>query len=146
MVKDRILAFNELYPQGAIHTELLSDKNDNMVVFKATVYPDFNTEQDIPLNQQRYFTGYSQATWGEGMVNKTAAMENCETSAVGRALAFMGIGIIESVASADEVNKAITQPAFKPRTPAQVGKTVQKQEQKDDAEQDVLEFLNQDEN
>jgi transcriptional regulator NrdR family protein len=40
------------------------------------------------------------------MVNKTAALENAETSAVGRALAMMGIGVIESIASVDEINKA----------------------------------------
>ena len=34
-------------------------------------------------------------------------LENAETSAVGRALGFLGIGSVESIASADEVNKAI---------------------------------------
>ena len=107
LVKDRIIAFNEMYPYGEIHTELLSKPEDEMVLFKATVYP--NGRDDKPL--MRHFTGYSQATWGEGYINKTAALENCETSAVGRALAFMGIGVLESVASADEVNKAKSQPA-----------------------------------
>jgi hypothetical protein len=41
------------------------------------------------------------------MVNKTSALENAETSAVGRACAFAGIGVIDSIASADEVHKAI---------------------------------------
>jgi len=39
-------------------------------------------------------------------VNKTSALENAETSAVGRALGFLGIGIVEGLASADEVVKA----------------------------------------
>ena len=51
-------------------------------------------------------------------MNKTAALENCETSAVGRALGFMGIGVIESIASADEVNKAETQPIYNPANPS----------------------------
>lgn len=38
-------------------------------------------------------------------INNTAALENCETSAVGRALAMAGIGIVDSIASADEMRK-----------------------------------------
>ena len=43
----------------------------------------------------------------DGYINKTSYIENCETSAWGRALANLGIGIKTSVASADEVNQAI---------------------------------------
>lgn len=105
LVSDRILAFNEAFPQGSITTELVSEPNSDMVVMKAIIKPKYD--------EARVFTGYSQATWGEGMVNKTAALENCETSAVGRALGFMGIGVIDSIASVDEINKAQTQPAPK---------------------------------
>lgn len=97
LVSDRILYFNEVYTKGAITTELLSNPADTRVVIRATVSPD----------GLRTFTGHSQAVVGEGMVNKTAALENAETSAVGRALAMMGIGVIESVASADEMRKAV---------------------------------------
>ena len=38
-------------------------------------------------------------------INKTSYVENCETSAVGRALAMLGIGIDTSIASANEVKK-----------------------------------------
>jgi len=96
LVKDRILAFNELFPTGSITTELVSSVDAQMVVVKATVKPD----------EKRAFTGYSQATWGEGYINKTSALENAETSAVGRALAMMGIGVIDSIASVDEIKKA----------------------------------------
>lgn len=99
LVKDRIVAFNENYPEGAIHTQILSDIKDEVIVVKAIVVPDVR-------NTTRTFTGHSQAKVGEGYINKSAALENAETSAVGRALAMMGIGIIDSVASADEVNKA----------------------------------------
>ena len=43
------------------------------------------------------------------MVNKTSYVENCETSAWGRALGNFGIGIDESIATADEVLRAIAQ-------------------------------------
>jgi hypothetical protein len=112
-VKDRVDFFNTEYPNGCIKTELLSQPNDNVVVFKAIATPD----AEIP---ERYFTGYSQARWDDtnSFVNKTSALENAETSAVGRALAFMGIGVIDSVASIDEVNKAINQEKtpFRPTT------------------------------
>lgn len=97
LVSDRVLYFNETYPNGSIVSEIV--ENGQRVTIKTTVTPDC----DKP---SRIFTGYSQATWGDGMVNKNAATENCETSAVGRALGFMGIGVIESIASADEMTKA----------------------------------------
>lgn len=109
LVSDRVIAFNDTYKNGVIQTKLLSSFDADMVVMMAKVIPDM----DKP---ERYFTGYSQATWGDGMVNKTAALENCETSAVGRALGFMGIGVLDSIASADEVKKAQTQPAYSAKT------------------------------
>mgnify|MGYP001561718592 CR=1 FL=1 len=100
LVADRVLYFNETYPDGCITTELVSQPDAVLVVFRAEVYPD-------GLNGRK-FTGYSQAKWGDGYINKTSAIENAETSAVGRALAFMGIGVIDSIASIDEINKAVS--------------------------------------
>lgn len=102
LVSDRVVAFNDVYKNGNIQTNLVSFDN-NRFLLKAKVTPD----ADKP---ERYFTGYSQAVVGEGMVNKTAALENAETSAVGRALAFMGIGVIDSIASVDEIKKAVHDP------------------------------------
>ncbi len=109
-VSHRIIYFNETYPEGSIVTELISPPDAETVVIKATVWPD----------HRRQFTGYSQATWGDGYINKTSALENAETSAVGRALAFMGIGVIDSIASVDEVNKATNRAS----TSGQVAKPV----------------------
>lgn len=112
MVADRILYFNEKYPLGSISTTLLSDSNSDKIVVKATIdLPMLDEDGEFMKDGhgavgQRTFTGHSQATVGDGMVNKTAALENAETSAVGRALAMMGIGVIESIASVDEMNKA----------------------------------------
>lgn len=96
LVKDRILYFNETYPFGSITTERWQEWE--MEIIKATVIPDCS----VP---ERKFTWYSQAKWGDGYINKTSALENCETSAVWRALAFMWIWIVDSIASADEINK-----------------------------------------
>lgn len=98
LVSDRVLYFNDTYKNGSIRTELVSDWSSDYIVVKATVIPDV----DKP---EQYFTGYSQTNVGEGMVNKTAALENAETSAIGRALGMMGIGVLESIASADEMKK-----------------------------------------
>jgi len=51
------------------------------------------------------FTGHAYEVIGDGMINKTSALENCETSAVGRACAMAGIGIIDGIASASEMQK-----------------------------------------
>jgi len=103
LVSDRVNYFNDNYENGSIQTQLISDPIADMVIIKAIVCPD--------IKEQRVFTGYSQAKWSDtsSFVNKTSALENCETSAVGRALAFMGIGVIDSIASVDEIKKATNQ-------------------------------------
>ena len=53
-------------------------------------------------------TGYAQEEKTTSFVNETSFVENCETSAVGRALGFLGIGIKDSIASADELVVAIS--------------------------------------
>ena len=98
LVKDRILYFNETYPNWCIKTFREFDAANNREIVRAMVVPDME-------NPDRYFTGYSQAKY-EGMINGQAGLENAESSAVGRALAMMWIGVIESIASADEMRKA----------------------------------------
>jgi len=89
-VNTRVTHFNETYPNGKIETK--PSMADNGVYFKATVTPDVK-------NLERFFTGHSF-----GKLGAEKALEKLETVAVGRALAFMGIGIVEGIASADEVN------------------------------------------
>lgn len=97
-VKDRIEYFNTTYPDGSITTTIVKDEGD-IVQIKAYVMPD-------TAKEGRLFTGHAEEIRGQGFVNKTSALENCETSAIGRALAMMGIGVIDSVASMDEINIA----------------------------------------
>ena len=52
-------------------------------------------------------TGHAHEDRTSSMINKTSYVENCETSAFGRALAALGIGIETSIASANEVSMAI---------------------------------------
>ena len=96
-VNERIKAFRMVYPQGSIVTQMVS--NDNGVcVFKASVA----TEDGVILG-----TGTAYEKEGSTFINKTSYIENCETSAVGRALGMAGFGIDVSVASAEEVQNAI---------------------------------------
>ena len=52
-------------------------------------------------------TGWAEEVRGSSNINKTSALENAESSSLGRALAFMGFGIDGSIASAEEVENAI---------------------------------------
>lgn len=99
LVSDRILFFNENYPNGKIEEKILSEIGAENIYVEAKVTPDVSCPE-------RYFVGHAQEMVGEGFINKTSALENACTSAVGRALAMMGIGVIDSIASVDEVNKA----------------------------------------
>ena len=101
MVHERIKEFHSLYKNGMIHTDILK-LEDNLVCIKAFVIPDIS-------NKERFFTGHAFEKQDDkrSMVNETSFVENCETSAIGRALGLLGIGIDDSFASADEVQNAI---------------------------------------
>ena len=89
---------SEEFKGWAIETELVSAE-DSMVVMKSTI-----RDGDGKVAA----TGYAEENRSFGKINKTSALENAETSAVGRALAFLGLGGSE-IASADEVAGAINQ-------------------------------------
>lgn len=98
-VNARVDAFRYLYPNGSIVTDLLSVSN-GICIIKATV----SDEEGKVLS-----TGIAFEKETSSYINKTSYIENCETSAVGRALGFLGIGIDVSIASAEEVQNAIEQ-------------------------------------
>lgn len=95
-VAERIKAFRQLFPDGMITTEIVQMENGT-VTMKATVMDD---ENNILA------TGYANEKESSSYINKTSYIENCETSAVGRALGFLGIGIDLGIASAEEVQNA----------------------------------------
>ena len=96
-VNQRIKAFRMVYPMGIIATEMLSNEN-GVCIFKASV-----RGEDGGLIS----TGTAYEKENSTFINKTSYIENCETSAVGRALGMAGFGIDTSVASAEEVQNAI---------------------------------------
>lgn len=100
-VNERIKEFWKRYPDGNILTSMISNV-DGVCIFKVEVYT--HKGNVIPST-----TGYAYEKETSSFINKTSYIENCETSAVGRALGILGIGIDTSVASAEEVDNAITQ-------------------------------------
>lgn len=101
-VNQRVLAFRELYPNGRITTEIVKlapDSNGagNTVIVKAFIYD----------GEALIATGHAFENPGKNTnINKFSALENCETSAVGRALGFLGIGATDSIASLEEIQGA----------------------------------------
>jgi len=93
LVEGRIAVLIQNNPRCSIVTDIIGDPTER-VIMRAKVTPD----TDRP---ERYFVGHSQAKW-EGNINANAALENAETSAIGRALAAMGLG---GGASYDEMVK-----------------------------------------
>ena len=96
-VSQRIKAFRLVHPSGCITTEII-DMNNGIVTMKASVFD----EQNHLLG-----TGFAQEKENSSFINKTSYIENCETSAIGRALGMCGYGVDVSVASAEEVQNAI---------------------------------------
>lgn len=95
-VNQRIKAFRMVYPEGSIITELIELEN-GICTIRAIVKNGENT----------LGTGFAQEKESSSYINKTSYIENCETSAVGRALGMCGFGIDTSVCSAEELQNAL---------------------------------------
>ena len=99
-VNQRIKAFRMVFPDGFIHTELVNDMA-GVCTFRAIVgYYEDGVQRVLG-------TGTAYEKENSTFINKTSYIENCETSAVGRALGMAGFGIDTSVASAEEVQNAM---------------------------------------
>ena len=82
-VEERLIKYWKDHPDGRIDTLLVESTLQRFIV-KASVY---RTEVDA----QAWTTGYAEETISTRGVNSTSALENCETSAIGRALANAGM-------------------------------------------------------
>lgn len=98
-VNQRIKAFRMLYPQGDIQTTIISLEN-GICIMKADIYAE---------EGKHIGTGTAYEKENSSFINKTSYIENCETSAIGRALGMAGFGIDTSIASFEEVANAIQQ-------------------------------------
>ena len=94
----RVQIFREKHPDWTLATEVLH-RDAECVVIRASISDEMGRLRS---------TGHSEEYRKATQINKTSALENAETSAIGRALAGLGIGGTE-FASANEVQNAIAQ-------------------------------------
>jgi hypothetical protein len=80
-VADRIGKFWEKYPTGRIHTEIVLI-NEQEIVIKASIFTDREDSRATAID-------FAQETRGSSNINKQSFVENCATSAIGRALATL---------------------------------------------------------
>ena len=109
LVNERLDEFLSENPKATVETILA--KQDamtdtatgdmcNQYIVQAKIIPNPLEEPEV------YYTGYAEERDNNGFINKTSALENAETSALGRALAFAGYGSAQSIASGEEVLRA----------------------------------------
>lgn len=113
-VHERVKAFRKVFPFGRIGTQIRVD--DGVCTCTAEVYVlagDVFMDAEDPARPILLATGTAVEKDGSSYINKTSFVENCETSAVGRALGFAGFGIDTAIASSDEVQNAELQDVSK---------------------------------
>ena len=102
-VEERLVKYWKDHPDGQIHTEVLEQSASRFIV-KASIY---RTEADA----RPWTTGLAEETVQGRGVNATSALENCETSAIGRALANAGYATKGKRASREEMSKVASKQA-----------------------------------
>jgi len=96
-VEERLVKFWKEHPDGRISTEIIEHTLQRFIVL-ASIY---RTEADA----QAWTTGFAEETVSTRGVNSTSALENCETSAIGRALANAGYVTKGKRPSREEMSK-----------------------------------------
>ncbi|NDC49785.1 MAG: hypothetical protein EBZ61_12045, partial [Micrococcales bacterium] len=109
-VAERIKRFYKDYPDARIVTKNLTQQHDR-AISTWVVYAEIYLNRDDQLNNLPKATGLAFEVDGVGMANKTSALENAETSAIGRALSQAGY-FGDKKASREEMSKTL-----KPATP-----------------------------
>jgi hypothetical protein len=97
-VADRVRLFYQQYPTGRIVTHLVR-RTEAEVVFRAEVFRTYGDRAPAA-------TGWAAEREGDGEINTVACLENTETSAVGRALANLGLVASARRPSREEMEKA----------------------------------------
>ena len=98
-VNERIQKFWKDHPNGRIYTEIVK-WDGNLIVMRAEGYKDINDDKPFAV-------GHAYEEIGSNYINSTSALENCETSCIGRMLGIGSYEIKKSVATREEVERAI---------------------------------------
>ena len=108
-VVERVKEFRKKYPDYCIDTNIIKQTDDSITI-KAVIYKD-------PAIIVSSGIAHEKQSWSK--LNEKSMVENCETSAVGRAMAFFSIGVGDDIASADEM-QAIAKDEVNDATHAQI--------------------------
>lgn len=108
-VNQRVKAFRMLFPDGFIKSEIVSIEN-GICVMKARV--GYYVVESDKLMEVIIGEGTAYEKEDSSFINKTSYIENCETSAVGRALGMAGIGMDAEIASVEEQQNAMLNQAL----------------------------------
>lgn len=127
-VANRVKAFRKLFPNGGIKTELVSLDN-GVCVIKAECFDE---------EGKLLASGTAYEKEGSSFINKTSYIENCETSAVGRALGFIGIGVENDIASVQEVLNAEQQQNDEKQITAVMAKALREKCKNDNVPEDII--------
>lgn len=95
LVKEKVAALRKLYPEAEVDTEIVH-YSESDICMKVT----------IKVDGKQLGCGIAEEQRSNGYINETSYVENCETSALGRAISSMGINCGDSYASAEEVVNA----------------------------------------
>lgn len=95
-VSEKVKAFRYIYPDGCLSCRV-TQQDENSVTMLAEAYDG---------NGKLLANAYASETRNASNINRTSMIENCDTGAKGRALAFLNIGVLDGIASAEEVDRA----------------------------------------
>lgn len=112
LVESRLRRLYTQYPKARVLTEILTDDGRRFVV-KAEIYLDANDMTPVA-------TGHAEEIVGAGFVNKTSALENGETSAIGRAISnsVLCLGAPEGKRPSRQEMEKVERYKAEPRKPA----------------------------
>ena len=131
-VNQRIKAFRMVYPEGFITTDIKYLDNGMCVIHAR-----------CGIDERILGEGTAYEMESSSFINKTSYIENCETSAVGRALGMAGFGIDTSVCSAEELSNAqLQQEANEPIKKAQVKTLTALADEVGSDVKDICEYFN----
>ncbi len=112
LVESRLRRLYTAHPQARVLTDMVHN-DDRRFIVKAEVYL---TPEDMTPSA----TGYAEEIIGAGFVNKTSALENCETSAIGRAISnsVLCLGAPEGKRPSRQEMEKVERYKAEPRKPA----------------------------